>query len=180
MTGSTTLRVYRLNLLNCSTVTGFMQVRILSPVFMNKTKTTPYYRLTSDALFLSSSWNFPRAYFKFVKFKNKGKSILKNSNFIVGLASVGLFSNLFVLCAGENLAQPTANTFSAVGLLALFVAFITFILSQKSSREQSNERDDMYRDFDVYRRIDDVERDMIHLNRELISNCASTKTCSRK
>ena len=106
---------------------------------------------------------------------------MKNSNFIVGLASVGLFSNLFVLCAGENLAQPTANTFSSVGLLALFVAFITFILSQKSSREQSNERDDMYRDFDaVYRRIDDVERDMIHLNRELISNCASTKTCSRK
>ena len=109
----------------------------------------------------------------------KGSEIMKNRNIFTGIACVGLFANLFVSLAGENLTPHMADIISNTGNVAIASALLFFILSQKSESEEQNERDNFYRDFDsVYRYIDDTSRDL----RDEIRTCSSNseKCCSKK
>jgi hypothetical protein len=99
---------------------------------------------------------------------------MKNSSIVIGLASIGLFSNVFVLLAGEGLKNNTADMFTGFGSLAFCAAFILFLIGQKSEQEVRSERDEIYRDFDaVYRHIDDTVRDL----RDDIRDCS--RECSK-
>ena len=102
---------------------------------------------------------------------NQG-DIMTNRNLIVSLASVSFFANLFILFAGEKLANDATSTFSGIGMLSLSAAFLAFIFSQKSKSEIDHEREDLYRDIDaVYRHIDEVRRDLNDDIRECHRSC---------
>jgi len=107
----------------------------------------------------------------------KGRNMLKNRNLIVGLASVGLFANLFVAFAGDNLADNTASLFGNIGIVALALGFILSVIGQKCEAEARSERDEIYRDFDaVYRYVDDTARDI----RDDIRDCSKSDKCCVK
>ena len=102
---------------------------------------------------------------------------MKNSTIITGLASVGLFSNIFVFLAGKNLNPEFAAELTAIGGIAFSAAFITFLFTQKSEVEIREERNDIYRDFDaVYRYVDDAVRDV----QSDIRDVASGSSCCSK
>jgi hypothetical protein len=102
---------------------------------------------------------------------NQG-DIMTNRNVIVSLASVSFFANLFILFAGDKLADDATNAFSVIGMLSLSAAFLAFIFSQKSKSEIDHEREDLYRDIDaVYRHVDEVRRDLSDDIRECTRSC---------
>jgi hypothetical protein len=102
---------------------------------------------------------------------NQG-DIMTNRNVIVSLASVSFFANLFILFAGDKLADDATNTFSVIGMLSLSAAFLAFIFSQKSKSEIDHEREDLYRDIDaVYRHVDEVRRDLSDDIRDCTRSC---------
>jgi hypothetical protein len=102
---------------------------------------------------------------------NQG-DIMTNRNLIVSLASVSFFANLFILFAGDKLADDATNAFSVIGMLSLSAAFLAFIFSQKSKSEIDHEREDLYRDIDaVYRHVDEVRRDLSDDIRDCTRSC---------
>jgi len=102
---------------------------------------------------------------------NQG-DIMTNRNVIVSLASVSFFANLFILFAGDKLADDATNAFSVIGMLSLSAAFLAFIFTQKSKSEIDHEREDLYRDIDaVYRHVDEVRRDLSDDIRECTRSC---------
>ena len=102
---------------------------------------------------------------------------MKNSTIITSLASVGLFSNIFVFLAGKNLDANFAADVTAISGIAFSAAFITFLFTQKSEVEVREERNDIYRDFDaVYRHIDD---EIDNVRRDIRDVAAGTACCNK-
>lgn len=104
---------------------------------------------------------------------------MKNRNIFTGIACAGLFANLFVSLAGENLTPHMADILSNTGNVAIASALVFFILSQRSEAEEQIDREQVYRDFDsVYRYVDDNVRDL----RDEFRTCSSTteKCCAKK
>jgi len=115
-----------------------------------------------------------RAANNFYCFKLKGKKIMKNRSFVIGLAFAGLAMQVFPLICSGALKQGYIEGFNAASVITLFTAFILAIWSQPCPKDKDRERDEIYRDFDaVYRHIDDTARDL----REDLRECESNKCC---
>jgi len=119
---------------------------------------------------------FNRYSFKRLILKKENKMI-RNRTFIVTLASAGFAAQLFVLICNGALNPAYGNIFNAVGALALFVAFVLFVLGQRTEESIRHDRDELYRDLDqVYRYVDDSAREIRTemYARERGENCNTT------
>lgn len=153
-----------------------------------KTKLLPYrieYNLSAACRCLSS---YRRCMFDLNCF-NKGIDSMNNRNFIIGLGSVAVFTNLFVLLAGNHLDASTAKIFASAGVSCLSAAFVFFVCSTKSDAETQLDSFSDCRERDaVYRYIDDSVRelgeDILACSRtcdRVADNCStSTKCCTKK
>ena len=102
-------------------------------------------------------------------FNLKGKKIMKNRSFIIGLAFAGLAMQVFTLICSGALKQGYIDGFNAASIITLFSAFILNVWSQPCPKDKDRDREEIYRDFDaVYRHIDDTARDL----RDDIRDCA--------
>jgi len=110
----------------------------------------------------------------FYYFKSKGTKIMKNRSVIIGLAFVGLATQVFPLICAGALKQNYIEAFNAASVITLFCAFILNVWSQPCTKDKDYERDAIRRDFDaVYRHIDDSARDL----RDDIRDAESSKCC---
>ena len=111
---------------------------------------------------------------------NKGVSLMKNRNLIIGLAGVGFtLQAVTLICAnGGGLKLGYVDTFNAISVLILFTSLILSLWSQPCEEKRQAERDDIYRDFDaVYRHIDDTARDLREDVRECSRSCSASTCC---